>query len=160
MASDPNSQQVPAIERQRACFGSFEVDFASHELRYHGRKVNLQEKPFQVLAILLDHSGELVTREEFRQRLWPSDTFVDFEHGINTAVKKLREALEDDAETPRFIETLPKRGYRFVAAAPALNHRGHKRLVVVPFVNLNGAEEDYFSDGLTERMIVQLGRSL
>ena len=71
--------------------------------------------PFQILAILLEHPGELVTREEFRHRLWPSDTFVDFEHSINTAVKKLREALEDDADQPRYIETLPKLGYRFIA---------------------------------------------
>lgn len=153
------TMQVPAIERRHVRFGSFEVDLTSRELRNHGCKVNLQEMPFHILAILLAQPGQLVTREEFRQKLWPSDTFVDFDHSINTAVKKLREALEDDAEKPRFIETLPKRGYRFVASAPALDHRGHKRLVVVPFVNLSGAEEDYFSDGLTERMIVQLGRS-
>ncbi len=106
--------QVPATERQHALFGSFEVDFASRELRNHGRKVRLQEQPLQILAILLDQPGELVTREELQRRLWPSDTFVDFEHSINTAIKKLREALEDDAGEPRFIETLPRRGYRFI----------------------------------------------
>jgi len=106
--------QVTATERRRARFGSFEVDLTSCELRKDGRKIKLQEKPFQVLAILLDQPGEVVTREEFRQKLWPSDTFVDFEHGINTAVKKLREALEDHANEPRYIETLPKHGYRFI----------------------------------------------
>jgi TolB-like protein/DNA-binding winged helix-turn-helix (wHTH) protein/Flp pilus assembly protein TadD len=108
--------QVPATERQHALFGSFEVDFASRELRSHGRRIRLQEQPFQILAILLDQPGELVTREELQRRLWPSDTFVDFDHSINTAIKKLREALEDDALEPRFIETLPRRGYRFIAS--------------------------------------------
>ena len=107
--------QVPATERRNVRFGSFEVDLASCELRKDGRKVKLQEKPFQILAILLDQPGEVVAREEFRQKLWPSDTFVDFEHSINTAVKKLREALADHADEPRYIETLPKHGYRFIA---------------------------------------------
>ena len=107
--------QVPATERRHARFGPFEVDLGSHELRHDGNKVKLQEMPFHVLAILLEHPGELITREEFRQRLWHSDTFVDFEHSINTAVKKLREALGDDPDQPRYIETLPKLGYRFVA---------------------------------------------
>ncbi len=107
--------QVPATERRCARFGSFEADLTSCELRKDGHKIKLQEKPFQILAILLDQPGELVTREEFRRRLWPADTFVDFEHSINTAVKKLREALEDHADEPRFIETLPKHGYRFLA---------------------------------------------
>ena len=107
--------QVPATERRAARFGSFEVDLTSCELRKDGRKVKLQEKPFQILVILLDQPGEVITREEFRQKLWPSDTFVDFEHSINTAVKKLREALEDHADEPRYIETLPKHGYRLIA---------------------------------------------
>ena len=107
--------QVPATERRHARFGPFTVDLISRELRNNGHNIHLQEKPFQILAILLDQPGELITREEFRRRLWPADTFVDFEHSINTAIKKLREALEDDAEQPRFIETLPRRGYRFLA---------------------------------------------
>jgi TolB-like protein/DNA-binding winged helix-turn-helix (wHTH) protein/tetratricopeptide (TPR) repeat protein len=108
--------QVPATERRHVRFGPFTVDLISRELLNNGHNIHLQEKPFQILAILLDQPGELVTREEFRQKLWPSDTFVDFEHSINTAIKKLREALEDDAERPRFIETLPRRGYRFIAS--------------------------------------------
>jgi DNA-binding winged helix-turn-helix (wHTH) protein len=95
-------------------FGPYEADLGTGELRREGTKVPLQEKPFQMLALLLRRPGELVTREELRSELWPADTFVDFEHGLNTAVKKLRQALDDSAETPRFVETLPKRGYRFV----------------------------------------------
>jgi len=97
-------------------FGPFEADFVTGELRRDGQKIPLQDKPFQILALLLRRPGELVTREELRSRLWPADTFVDFEHGLNTAVKKLRQALDDSADTPRFVETLPRRGYRFVGA--------------------------------------------
>ena len=107
--------QVPPTARSHVRFGPFEADFTSHELRHGGSKIKLQEMPFQILAILLEHPSQLVTREEFRQRMWPSDTFVDFEHSINTAIKKLREALADDADQPRYIETLPKLGYRFIA---------------------------------------------
>ncbi len=107
--------QVPAIDRYIVRFGPFAVDLVSHELRCDGRKINLQEKPFQVLALLLEQPGQLVTREELRHRLWPEDTFVDFEHSINTAIKKVREALQDSGEHSRFIETLPRRGYRFIA---------------------------------------------
>ena len=96
-------------------FGPYEADLGTGELRREGTKVPLQDKPFQMLALLLRRPGELVTREELRSELWPADTFVDFEHGLNTAVKKLRQALDDSAETPKFVETLPKRGYRFVA---------------------------------------------
>jgi len=96
-------------------FSVFEVDLRSGELRKSGVKIKLQDQPFRLLRILLDHPGELVTRDELQRQIWPSDTFVDFDHGLNTAVKRLREALGDTAETPRFIETLPKRGYRFIA---------------------------------------------
>src|SRR5205807_10368422 len=95
-------------------FGEYEADLRSGELRRQGHRLKLQEKPFQVLAALLTHPGELVTREQLRQSLWPADTFVDFEHGLNTAVNKVREALRDSASNPQFIETLPRRGYRFV----------------------------------------------
>jgi len=108
--------QVPATERRSVQVGPFVVDFLSHELRNHHRKIPLQEKPFQVLAILLDRPGELVTREALREKLWPADTFVDFEHSINTAVRKLRDALEDHAEEPHFIETVPRLGYRLIAS--------------------------------------------
>ena len=97
-------------------FGVYEVDLRAGELRKQGVKIKLQDQPFQVLLILLEKPGELVTREELRKRIWPSDTFVDFDGGVNNAVKRLREALSDRADTPRFIETLPRRGYRFIAS--------------------------------------------
>ena len=96
-------------------FGIFEVDLAAGELRKSGVRIRLQEQPFQVLTLLVQRPSELVTREELRQKLWPADTFVDFDHSLNTAINKLREALNDSAATPRYIETLPRRGYRFVA---------------------------------------------
>jgi Tol biopolymer transport system component/DNA-binding winged helix-turn-helix (wHTH) protein len=98
-----------------ARFGIFEADLHTGELRKNGNRVRLQGQPFQVLAILLEHSGELVTREEMRRKVWPKDTFVDFEHALSTAITKIRIALGDDADNPRFVETLPRRGYRFIA---------------------------------------------
>jgi len=96
-------------------FGVLELDLRAGELRKHGVRVKLQEQPFQVLSVLLEHAGEVVTKDELRQRIWPSDTFVDFDHGLHSAITRLREALGDSSETPRFIETLPRRGYRFIA---------------------------------------------
>jgi DNA-binding winged helix-turn-helix (wHTH) protein len=95
-------------------FDIFEVDLRAGQLHKNSRKIKLQKRPFQVLAVLLEQPGEVVTREELRKRLWSPDTFVDFEHGMNTAIKKVRQALGDDAHRPRFVETLPQRGYRFV----------------------------------------------
>lgn len=96
-------------------FTVYEANLRTGELRKHGNRVRLQEQPFQVLALLLNKPGELVTREELRQKLWPADTFVDFDHSLNTAINKLRETLGDSSSAPRFIETLPRRGYRFIA---------------------------------------------
>src|SRR5215467_1532968 len=96
-------------------FGIFDVDLRAGQLRRNGVKVRLQEQPFQVLAILLERPGEVVTREDLHARLWPADTFVDFDHGLNAAVKRLRDALGDSADNPRFVETLARRGYRFLA---------------------------------------------
>jgi len=95
-------------------FGVYEVDLRAGELHKHGVKLKLQEQPFQVLQILLEHPGEIVTREDLRQRIWPSDIFVDFDGGVNNAVKRLREALGDSAESPRYVETIPRKGYRFI----------------------------------------------
>jgi DNA-binding winged helix-turn-helix (wHTH) protein len=97
-------------------FGAFELDVRSGELRKSGVRVALQEQPFKILTRLLTRPGDLVTREQLRQELWPSETFVDFEHGLNAAIKRLRDALGDSAESPRFIETVPRRGYRFIAS--------------------------------------------
>src|SRR5919106_4171741 len=96
-------------------FGVFELDLNTGELRKAGAKINLADQPFQVLEALLDRPGDLVTREELRQRLWPAETFVDFDQGLNAAVRRLRDALGDSADVPRFVETLPRRGYRFIA---------------------------------------------
>jgi DNA-binding winged helix-turn-helix (wHTH) protein len=95
-------------------FGVFEADASSGELRKAGMRLRVQEKPFQLLVLLLERPGQVVTREELRQKLWPSDTFVDFDHSLNTIINKIREALDDSAANPRFIETLAKRGYRFL----------------------------------------------
>ena len=104
-------------------FGDFEADLQAGQLRKHGLRIRLQEQPFQILAMMLDHPGGVVTREQLRQRLWPGNTFVDFEHGLNNAINRLREALNDSAEAPRFIETLPRRGYRFIAPVNELEPR-------------------------------------
>jgi cholera toxin transcriptional activator len=106
---------VPSPAGQIARFGVFELDLSSGELRKSGVRLRLQEQPFQVLALLLEHAGKVVTRDELRQKLWPSDTFVDFDHSLNTAINKVREALGDSASTPRYVETLARRGYRFIA---------------------------------------------
>ncbi len=106
---------TPVAKSETVRFGAFEADLRSGELRKEGIKVKLEGQPFQVLAMLLERPGDLVTREELQKQLWTDDTFVDFDQGINAAVKRLRVALEDSAETPHFIETLPRRGYRFIA---------------------------------------------
>ena len=207
--------------RRRVRFGVFEVDLLAGELRKQGMKVRLQEKPFQILALLLEKPGELVTRDEIRQRLWPG-VFVDFENNLNTAATRLRQALGDSAENPRFVETVPRRGYRFIApveaiatdieeprteaeadqertaiakggllyriigtrsgrwaavllAAAALavaaylliprfwfrSNASNQRIIlaVLPLENLSGdPEQEFFSEGLTDELITQLGR--
>src|SRR6202140_1159672 len=150
-------------------FGLFEVDTRSGELRRQGSKVNLQEQPFQVLVLLLERHGDVVTREELNERLWPENTFVDFERGLNKAINKLRVALRDDAEKPRFIETLPQHGYRFIAPveniAPVRDRVRPQHppnidsLAVLPLENLSGdPAQEYFSDGLTEELICAVAR--
>jgi TolB-like protein/DNA-binding winged helix-turn-helix (wHTH) protein/Tfp pilus assembly protein PilF len=101
--------------RVRFRFGTFELDLRAGELRKHGLRIRLQEQPFQVLGMLLEHPGEVVTREELQKKLWPAGTFVDFDHGLNKAINKIREALSDSAESPRFVETVARHGYRFLA---------------------------------------------
>jgi TolB-like protein/Tfp pilus assembly protein PilF len=151
-------------------FDDFEVDVHARELRRGGSRVRIQEQPFQLLAMLLERPGEAVLRDDIRRRLWPDGTFVDFEHSMNAAVKRLRQALGDVAERPRYVETVPRFGYRFIgrlggpaatrtpARAAVANTARRPRLVVLPFANLSDGAQDYFSDGLTEEMIAQLGR--
>jgi TolB-like protein/DNA-binding winged helix-turn-helix (wHTH) protein/Tfp pilus assembly protein PilF len=196
-------------------FGAYELDSRTLELRKNGMRIRCQEQPLQVLAALLERPGELLTREELRQRVWPEDTFVDFDHALTTAVKKIRLALNDDADAPRYLETVPRRGYRFIAPVQAevadmrkpVNHLpdkspvgdAHRPLInrrviamaavmvalvgfvfywsnhharasalapgartmiaVLPFENLtNDPSQEYFSDGMTEETIAQLGR--
>ena len=109
-------------------FADFEVSLRSGELRRNGTKIKLQEQPFQILVLLLEQRGEVVTRDELRQKLWTADTFVDFDNGLNIAIKKLRTALSDDADDPRYIETLPRRGYRFIAPVTAYEFRARGRV--------------------------------
>jgi TolB-like protein len=151
-------------------FGPFEVSLRTGELRKRGIRIALQEQPRRILAALLEEPGEVVSREELRRRLWPQGTFVDFEHSLNAAVRRLRVTLGDEARVPRFIETVQRRGYRFLAvnewfprptrpldrlaptATPALPS-GRARLAVVPF-----GPTDKFSEGLTDETITQLTR--
>ncbi|HEY0284992.1 MAG TPA: winged helix-turn-helix domain-containing protein [Vicinamibacterales bacterium] len=149
-------------------FGTFEVNVGSGELRKRGLRIALQEQPLRILIALLDRPGDVVGREELCQRLWPHGTFVDFEHSLNAAVRRLRVALGDDADVPRFVETVHKRGYRFLTLGPPArdNSEGHgraapatiahivrnrARLAVLPFGPYDG-----FTDGLTEEAMTQL----
>jgi len=163
-------------------FGRFELDLRARELRKDGVRIRLQDQPFELLAMLLERPAEVLTRDELRGRLWPDGTFVDFEHGLNAAVKRLRAALGDDAEHPRFVETLHRRGYRFIGMVERLefDHRDNidhweswnrrdvvsttaanrkRRLAVLPFTCLSGdGAHEYFTEGLREEMITELGR--
>jgi TolB-like protein len=147
-------------------FGSFALDVRSHELRDGTRRIRLQEQSFEILRLMLERPGDIVARDEIRQRLWPDGTYVDFEHSLNAAVRRLRIALGDDAAHPEFVETVPRRGYRFIAArhdhaSPAISRRtavSPRRLVVLPFSTLSeDSSQEYFSDGLTEELMVRLG---
>src|ERR1700726_1798019 len=124
----PENQQVPG----RLRFGVFELDLRTAELRKHGLLVRLQEQPFQVLTMLLDHAGEVVTREELQKKLWSANTFVDFDHGLNKAINKIRDALGDSAESPRFVETVARRGYRFLAEVKAADAAPMRSPELVP----------------------------
>jgi TolB-like protein/DNA-binding winged helix-turn-helix (wHTH) protein/tetratricopeptide (TPR) repeat protein len=185
-------------------FGVFQLDLKAGELHKAGVKVKLQDQPFRVLAVLVERAGQVVTREEFRQRVWPSNVYVDFDQGLNNAIKKVREALGDSADSPRLIETVARHGYRFIAPVdtappraaeprfqPGLRPRRRALLIglaaallaaggywtwhqlaervppssekvtlaVLPFDNLSGdPDQEFFSDGLTEEMIDQLGK--
>jgi TolB-like protein/tetratricopeptide (TPR) repeat protein len=144
-------------------FDCYEVDLAAGRLCRRGIKVPLRDKSFALLAALLEHPGEVVTRIDLRRRLWDDDVFVDFDNNLNTVLGRLREALNDSGEHPRFIETLPKRGYRFIAEVqhvpfpPADVSMCRPRLLVLPLVNLCGdPDEEYFSDAFTDEIITAI----
>ena len=197
--------QAPSPLTDIVHFGIFQLDLKARELHKAGVKVKLQDQPFRVLALLVDRAGQVVTREELRQKVWPTDVYVGFDQGLNNAIKKVRDALGDSADSPRFIETVERHGYRFVAPVSAvpgrpseprapfrlthppeycfdrLGYRFSARsfgilgvarfgpcaphssekviLAVLPFDNLSrDPDQEFFSDGLTEEMIAQLGK--
>ena len=138
-------------------FGEFELTGAG-ELYRQGTRLKLQDQPFQILQILLQARGEIVTREELQLKIWPSDTFVDFDHGINNAIKRLRETLGDVAETPHYIETLPRRGYRFIGKIESESPR-FRSLAVLPLENLShDPEQEYLAEGMCESLITTLAK--
>ena len=163
-------ETLPAPPADVVSFGTFEVNLRTGELRKRGIRIALQEQPLRILSALLESPGEVVTREELCRRLWPEGTFVDFEHSLNAAVRRLRTTLGDEAEVPRFVETVHKRGYRFIALndlfrpgfpvarpSPAtIAHivRKRARLAVLPFGPFDG-----FTEGLTEEAITQLAQA-
>jgi DNA-binding winged helix-turn-helix (wHTH) protein/tetratricopeptide (TPR) repeat protein len=141
-------------------FAEFEVDLCAGELRRGSARIPLQEQPFQVLTLLLQHPGEVVSREDLCQHLWHSDTFVDFDNSLNTAINKIREALGDSAEEPHFVETVPRRGYRFIATIEGLvaGSKPHTSIAVLPFVFLSEVEERRsLSLGFADALITTLG---
>ena len=195
--------EAPSPPTDIVHFGIFQIDRKARELHKAGVKVKLQEQPFRVLALLVERAGQVVTREELRQRVWPTDAYVAFDQGLNNAIKKVRDALGDSADSPRFVETLARHGYRFVAPVGALPQRHsepqvrsglrshwkfafiglasasllaalaywawHRSnagaptekviLAVLPFDSLgHDPDQEFFSDGLTEEMIAQLGK--
>ena len=159
----------PAVSRYYYRFGVFEVDLRAGALRKRGSRIRIQGQPLRVLAALLERPGELVTRDELRTRLWSPDMFVDFEHGLNASMTRLRQALGDNARSPRFIETVARTGYRFIAAVerdgglavePLRAEAGPPGSVaVLPFANLSPDPDcDFFGDGLTEEITHALAR--
>ena len=140
-------------------FGPYEADPQTGELHKGGLRIRLRDKSFEILACLLEHPGEIVTRDQLRRRLWPEGVFVEFDNSLNSAVNRLRGALQDRSRKPRYIETLPRRGYRFVAPVEQVASPPRSTLAVLPFANLNGdPEKEYFADGITDALITELGR--
>jgi TolB-like protein len=138
-------------------FDCYEVDLEAGQLRKHGSRIRLRDQPWQVLAMLLEHPGHVVSREDLQRRLWPHDVIVDVENNLNTAIGRLREALGDSADRPRFIETLPRRGYRFVARVWHVSDTVSVRLLVLPFVNSSeDPSQEYFADAMTAEIISEL----
>jgi DNA-binding winged helix-turn-helix (wHTH) protein len=144
-------------------FGEFELDGQTFELRRKGVPTRIQQQPARVLALLLSHQGRMVTRDQIRNAVWGPDTFVDFEQGLNFCIRQIRIALNDHAEKPMFIETLPRLGYRFVAPIEMIDARKtpeerRLRIAMLPIEHLGGEVDDYFAAGLTYDMISALSR--
>jgi TolB-like protein len=151
-------------------FGVFEFDLKNGELRREGVLVRLKPQPLKLLSLLVSQAGDVVGRDQIQERLWAPGTFIDYEQGVNHCIRQIRLALNDDAVRPRYVQTLPRRGYRFLLVpemADARNHRSgpnleldRRVLAVLPFENLSGdCREDYLGDGLTDELITQLGRA-
>lgn len=138
-------------------FGDYELDRATLELRRSGMKIRLAPLPARALALLVSRPGMLVTREELRHERWGADTFVDFERNLNYCINCVRDALGDTAQAPRYIETLPRRGYRFVADVDRRRAFAEPTLAVMPFTNLNcDPAKEFFADGITDALITEL----
>jgi TolB-like protein len=158
----PRFHDLPSVETLRV--GDLEIDMRLREVRRGATVVRLQEQPFQILDLLLEKPGDVVSRERIRERLWSDGTTVDFEHSVNAAIKRLRTALGDDATQPRYVETVPRWGYRFIALPEAAARADESptpsarpRLIVLPFVAPNGSHlDEAFGDGLTQELIAQL----
>jgi TolB-like protein len=144
-------------------FAAFEINLCAGELRKGGLKLHLPEQSFQILALLLEDAGQLVSRDEMKRHLWPAGTYVDFNHGVNKAMNRLRVVLGDSPTHPRFIETVARRGYRLIAHVSTTEYSravwssSKSRLAVLPFVTM-GRDHNSFTDGFTEELIAQLGR--
>ena len=155
-----SSLAAPTLFRFREC----ELDVAAFELRRHGKPVRLERRPMELLLLLVENRGALVSRDYIVKRLWGEHTFVDVEMGVNTAIRKVRQALNDPSSAPVFIETVSGKGYRFVASVEALHQVNallptRTRIAVLPFENLGaGADREYVADGLTEETIAALGQ--
>ena len=151
-----------AVQNSRICFGSFQFEPQSGVLRKAGKPIPLQPQPAKILALLASRPTEVVTREEIRKLIWGEDTFVDFEHGIDFSIRQIRTALNDDAEKPWFIETLPRRGYRFLAPIESVWAESRKTIqsvAVLPLENLShDPEQEYFADGMTDQLITELAK--
>ncbi len=149
---------MPAIS-DRVTFGPFELDLENGKLRKSGRVLKLRPQPMRVLCLLVSQAGKPVSREEIRHLLWGESTFVDFEVGVDYCVNRIRSVLGDKAQAPRYVETLSRRGYRFIAPVKRERSFAEPTLAVLPFANLNGdPAKDYFADGVTDALINEIAR--
>ena len=141
LLDEPKSAMEPLRPNSVVRFGTYEVSFQSGDVRKSGLRIRVQQQPMKLLEILLEHPGEVVTREELRSRVWPNESFGDFDQALNISIGKLRSALGDSAENPRFIETLPKRGYRFIADVSVVDADGHPKRQAPMAGDLPGSQE-------------------